>query len=306
MINLDDIRTFFRGYIGLNEPLEKFTSFRIGGPADYLFEPADRDDVVALVQHFHRLGVQFVILGKGSNLLVSDDGVRRPVINLEAGLGKIVSRDESIQVEAGVRLTKFVDYCIQQGRKGVEMLAGIPGTVGGGIIMNAGAYGGEISTYLVGVDIMREGVVRRVSRTEGEFAYRRSGLQRDVVLEATFALPEGDRAEMMRIRRECLIKRNQSQPLNFPNSGSVFKNPEGSFAARLIEEAGLKGTTHGGARISEKHANFIVNTGTAKATDVVELMRIARAKVKAKFGITLEPEVKLVGFPDGVRQEFCQ
>jgi UDP-N-acetylmuramate dehydrogenase len=111
---------------------------------------------------------------------------------------------------------------------------------------------------------------------------------------------------MMRIRRECLIKRNQSQPLNFPNSGSVFKNPEGSFAARLIEEAGLKGTTHGGARISEKHANFIVNTGTAKATDVVELMRIARAKVKAKFGITLEPEVKLVGFPDGVRQEFCQ
>lgn len=306
MIDLHTIRKQFKGYIGLNEPLEKFTSFRIGGPADYLFEPADREDVVALVQYFHRSSIPFVIIGKGSNLLVSDEGVRRPVINLEAGLGQISAESDAIRAGAGVRLTKFVDFCIQHDRRGVEMLAGIPGTLGGALIMNAGAYGGEISDHLVSVDVIRDGVVQTILKADGGFSYRRSGLQRDVVLEGLFRMPEGNKADMMRVRREFLIKRNQSQPLNFPNSGSIFKNPAGTYAAKLIEEAGLKGTRHGGAEVSEKHANFIVNRDRATAADVLALMRIVRLKVLSKSGITLEPEVKLVGFADDVRKEFGQ
>ena len=180
---------------------------------------------------------------------------------------------------------------------GMEMLAGIPGTVGGGIIMNAGAYGGEISNFLLEVEIIRSGKVLKVTKNAADFSYRHSGLTLDVVLSATFKLPLGDKLEMMKRRRELLIKRNESQPLNFPNSGSIFKNPVGAYAAKLIEQAGLKGTWHGKAQISEKHGNFIVNTGGALADDVVELMRLAKKTVLEKFGIKLEPEVKLVGFP---------
>ncbi len=287
----------------LHEPLNRYTSFRIGGPADYYFEPADRKDLTRLVRYLNKRKVPFIVIGGGSNLLVSDDGVRSAVINVEKGLNRIQDEGATITVEAGVRIARFVDFCIQKGLQGVEMLPGIPGTIGGAVVMNAGAYGGEISDYLVEVEILRDGEIVRVQKKNAGFAYRRSGFQNDVVLGAMFTLPEGDRAALIRARRAVLVKRNQTQPLNMPNSGSVFKNPQGKFAAKLVEDAGLKGTTIGNAKISERHGNFIVNMGNATAMDIIELIKLARKTVVERFGIKLELELKLIGFSESLYQE---
>lgn len=304
MVRLDDLQNIFHGHIAVQEPLSKYTSFRIGGPADYYLEPLDKDDLVRLVTYFQKEHVPFVMIGSGSNLLVSDEGIRGAVINVEKGLSRLSAEGTIVVGEAGVKMAKFVDFCIQHGLRGVEMLPGIPGTIGGAVMMNAGAYGGEISDFLVEVEVLRDGNVIRVKKTAAGFAYRRSGFKRDVVLSATFELPQGDKAELMNKRRELLIKRNRSQPLNLPNSGSVFKNPEGTFAAKLIEQAGLKGTVMGRAKISEKHGNFIVNTGKATADDVLALIRLARKTVREKFDVNLELEVKLLGFAEPIYTEM--
>ena len=297
MINIDDIRKFFRGTILLGEPLNKYTSFRIGGPADYYLEPADKDDVVGIVSYLQEQGIPFLVIGKGSNLLISDDGIRGAVINFERGLNDMRIEGDLILVEAGVPLARFVEFCVQRGYRGVEMLPGIPGTLGGAIMMNAGAYGGEISDHLIEVEVLRGNKIVKVKKEDAGFLYRGSGFKGDVILNASFKLPEGDKAEIIKLRRELLIKRNRSQPVNYPNSGSMFKNPPGSFAAKLIEGAGLKGERHGKAQISERHANFIVNLGGATANDVLALIELARRTVFEKFGISLELEVKLLGFP---------
>ena len=304
MLVIEDIKQFYRGRMAIQEPLSKYTSYRIGGPADFYFEPIDKNDVVSLIMYLHEHDKKFFVIGNGSNLLISDTGIRGIVLNFERGLEQIRLEGEHIYAEAGARLTRLVDFSIQHDMKGLEMLAGIPGTVGGGVIMNAGAYGGEISDFLVDVEVIRSGKVVKVSKNNGDFSYRHSGFNQDVVLSARFQLPKGDKAEMMKRRRELLIKRNTSQPLNFPNSGSIFKNPAGDYAAKLIEQAGLKGSWHGKAQISEKHGNFIVNTGGAFAEDVIELMKLVRNTVLEKFGIKLEPEVKLVGFPEQVIKEL--
>ncbi len=303
MVQIDDIRRFFRGHIALAEPLGKYTSFRIGGPADYYLEPADKRDTAEIVAYLQRGAVPFLVIGRGSNLLVSDEGVRGAVMNFESGLHAIRSEGDLVLVDAGMTLARFVDFCIQRGLQGVEMLPGIPGTIGGAIMMNAGAYGGEISDHLVDVEVLREGRIVRVPKAEAGFSYRRSGFSGDIILGASFRLPAGDMAQTMKTRRELLLKRNQSQPLNLPNSGSMFKNPAGTHAAKLIEEAGLKGTRIGNAQISEKHANFIVNLGGATARDVLGLIEAARASVLARTGIRLELEVRLVGFTDAERKE---
>jgi UDP-N-acetylmuramate dehydrogenase len=303
VIDLKELQKMFRGRVALNEPLSRYTSFRIGGPADYFFEPADREDLVALVGYLRRRDVPFMLVGKGSNMLVADEGIRGAVINLQEGFDRVGIENDVIRVEAGMSIARFVDFCIRNSFKGVEMLAGIPGTVGGAIIMNAGAYGGEISDRLVDVEVLRGGSIVRVPREEAGFRYRKSGFAGDIVLGATFNMERGDMEELMEMRRELLIKRNRAQPVNFPNSGSMFKNPPGSHAARLIEEAGLKGRKSGMAQISEKHANFIVNHGDARAEDVLALITQARDAVKKKFGITLELEVKLVGYPEEVLHE---
>lgn len=303
VVNIDDIRTFFRGHIALSEPLGKYTSFRIGGPADYYLEPADKNDVAEIVGYLRRNGIPYTVIGRGSNLLVSDDGIRGAVINFEAGLNSIRMDNDLVVVDAGMTLARFVDFCIQRGLKGVEMLPGIPGTIGGAVMMNAGAYGGEISNHLVDVEVLRDGRIIRVKKEDAGFSYRRSGFAADIILGASFRLPLGDLAETIKTRRELLLKRNQSQPLNLPNSGSMFKNPQGTHAAKLIEEAGLKGKRIGNAQISEKHANFIVNLGGATARDVLALIDAARAGVYARTGIRLELEVRLVGFGEGAQKE---
>jgi len=305
MINIDDIKKFFRGSIALSEPLSKHTYIRIGGPADYYFEPADREDAIAVIAYLQKQEVRLTIIGRGSNLLVSDDGIRGAIVNLEHGLKSIHFERGCVYAESGITLLRFVEFCAQKRLKGVEMLAGIPGTIGGAIIMNAGAYGGEISDHLVDVEILRDGLLFLLKKEQVGFRYRRTQLQHgDVVLSASFQLPSGDTDEIMKIRNELILKRNRTQPTNLPNSGSMFKNPPDAFAAKLIEDAGLKGTRWGNAQISEKHANFIVNLGDATANDVMSLLNTVRNTVQDIFGITLELEVKLIGFPNNDGKEF--
>ena len=305
MVNIDDIKKNCRGRIAINEPLSRYTSLRVGGPADYFLEPANKEDVARIVKYLLDQRFPMFVVGKGSNLLVSDDGIRGAVINLESGLTSIVMDGNQVVAEAGVTIARFVDFTIQQSFKGAEMLAGIPGTLGGAIMMNAGAWGGEISDHLIDVEVLRNGLPVVVKKEAAGFSYRHSGFQGEVILRGRFRYPTGDKGEILSARREMLLKRNKSQPLNFPNSGSMFKNPAGNFAGRLIEDAGLKGAKCGDAQISEKHGNFIINLGNARAADVLELLRIARTTVSQKFGVLLEPEVKLVGFPDNIMKEFA-
>lgn len=298
MVSVDDIRKVFHGHVAIAEPLAKYTSFRIGGPADFYLEPVDKFDLIEVVRFFKKLDYRFMIIGKGSNLLISDSGFRGAAINLEEGLGTVSLESDHVVADAGVRLSRFVDFCIQHEKTGVEMLAGIPGTVGGAVIMNAGAYGGEISNHLVEVEIYRDDRIQKIKKEQAGFSYRRSGFARDVILNASFVLPQGKLTELLQRRRELLLKRNQSQPLNLPNSGSMFKNPQGAFAAKLVEEAGLKGQQIGQAQISERHGNFIVNHGGATANNVLDLVKLARKKVFERTGIKLELEVKLIGFQE--------
>ncbi|MCS7228658.1 MAG: UDP-N-acetylmuramate dehydrogenase [Candidatus Kryptonium sp.] len=298
MINLEEIREIVKGKILINEPLAKYSTFKIGGPADLYIEPKDVNELLNLIRYLKEREIDFIILGNGSNVLISDEGFRGAVINLESGLNFIRFENDYVVAGAGVKLAKFVDFCIENGLRGVEMLAGIPGTLGGAIIMNAGAYSGEISDYLVDVDVIRDLNLIRLKKEECGFGYRTSNLSKDVVVQARFKFPQGDIEEMKKIRREILIKRNQTQPVNFPNVGSIFKNPPGNYAGKLIEEAGLKGVQIGDAQISEKHANFIINKGNATASDVLELIKLAQRKVYEKFGIKLELEVKLIGFKE--------
>jgi UDP-N-acetylmuramate dehydrogenase len=300
MVALSDIKTVFRGSMSLNEPLAKYTSVKVGGPVDYYLEPADRDDVIAVVRYLRQHDFPFMVLGRGSNILVNDDGLRGAAINLEATLSNVRSDGDLVIAESGARLTKLVDFCVQNGFAGIQWAAGIPGTVGGGVVMNAGAHGEQLSDHLVDVEIIRHDAVIVVPKSEGLFGYRISAFRNDVVLSARFAFPHGKREELVHHRSDLMRKRNESQPLSLPNSGSMFKNPQGTFAARLIEQVGLKGKRVGGAQISEKHANFIVNLGDAKASDVITLLDLTRRTVYQNTGILLELEVKLVGFPSDV------
>jgi UDP-N-acetylmuramate dehydrogenase len=305
MVSMSDIKQLFRGYIVINESMSKYTSMRVGGPADYYLEPADKLDLVEIISYFQKNNFPYLMLGRGSNLLFSDEGLRGAAINLEACLSTVRSEGDLVIAEAGVHMAKFVDFCIQQSLAGVEMLAGIPGSVGGAIVMNAGAHGGEISDYLVEVEVLRNGEFQKVKKEQGGFAYRQSGFAHDIVLSASFRMPKGNKEELRARRRETILKRNITQPLTLPNSGSMFKNPPGNHAAKLIEQAGLKGKRVGNAQISEKHANFIVNLGGAKASDILTLVDIARRTVYQNTGVLLELEVKLIGFPNEAKREVA-
>ena len=300
MISIVDIKNNFRGEILINEPLSKYTSYRIGGPASLFLVPADKSDAVDLSVYLQQSKIEFVVIGNGTNVLVSDKGIEGIVMNLEKGLNKISKENNFVVAESGVMLARFVDFCIQNKFTGVEKLSGIPGTLGGAILMNASAFGCSISDYIIEIEVVRNGEVVPVKKDDSLFEYRNSGFKNDVILCAKFNLPSGDSDKMMKIRHVYLQKRNQKQPLNYPSCGSVFKNPVGQHAAKLIEDAGLKGLHVGDAQVSEKHGNFIVNIGKAKANDVIQLINQIRKTVFDKFGIVLEPEVKLIGFENDV------
>lgn len=292
-----DLSTSLQGTIRENVPLAPFTTFRIGGSAKFYAEPANIEDVITIQKFVAENNLPFFILGNGSNVLISDDGWDGLVLNLESGFNKLSATENIVTADAGVRMASFVDFAIRHDLKGVEMLAGVPATIGGAVRMNAGCYGGETSDYILDVAIVRSGEYMTLTKAQCDFSYRHSGFNKtDIILSARFALGSGAASELQDIKRKHLLHRNEVQPVNLPNCGSVFKNPRPRFSAELIEAAGLKGTHIGGAQISIKHANFIVNINTASADDVIALMNLARKKVFEQTGIVLEPEVQLVGF----------
>jgi len=293
--------TALRGILERDAPLARYTSWRAGGPADLLYRPAGRDDLAAFVRQLPASTPLFV-LGLGSNTLVRDGGVRGAVVVLHDPGAALTVADGLIYAEAGVASPKVARLAAKLGCADAEFLAGIPGTLGGALAMNAGCYGGETWTHVARVEVLgRDG--RFEVRTPSDYAIgyrsvrRADGTPPDGIFTAAwlrFASGDVDRART-RIK-ELLAKRIATQPLSLPNAGSVFRNPPGDHAARLIEAAGLKGHAIGGARVSEKHANFIVNPdGAARAADIEALIAHARDTVRARFGVTLEPEVRVVG-----------
>jgi UDP-N-acetylmuramate dehydrogenase len=287
-----------RGRLLYDDPLSGRTSFKIGGPADFVLFPKDLEDLAAVVRMCEAEGVPRFTIGRGTNLLVSDAGFRGVVIDLSDAFNMIASRDLTVTAGAGVQLWDLLLYCTERGLSGMEPLAGIPGGVGGGIRLNAGAFDGEIKDRLDSVEFVDAGggLVTR-SAKDIRMEYRRSDLPRDaVIVQARFRMKEGNPTEMDAAQKAVLAKRKERQPLSLPSAGSVFKRPPGDFAGRLIEEAGLKGLRVGDAMVSGKHANFIVNCQSASASDVMRLIGEIQERVSARFGVRLEPEIHFLGF----------
>ena len=283
------------------EPLARYTSMKIGGPADYFLEVTHDAALADLLRVLDRNGVDFYLLGNGSNVLISDRGVRGAVIRLAGEFKSIEWRDIAagvhVTVGAAYAVTQLVREAARKGYVGLEFAEGIPGTVGGALYMNAGAYGSEFEKIVDGIEGMsRAGEPMRFSRREMTFSYRDSHLPAGtVVTRVGMRLQQGEVAQVGSKVRELTGKRKGSQPSGFPNSGSMFRNPPGDYAGRLIEAAGLKGRRIGQSQISERHANFFVNLGGAKAAEVLQLMKLAQAEVRGQFGVALEAEVKFVG-----------
>lgn len=281
-----------------NEPLSKYTTWKIGGPADLLIIPKGKRELAATVALLHRHGITWTNLGRGSNMLVLDKGIRGVVIKPGPGLDYARFDGHTVTAGAAFSFIKLSVLAGKQGLTGLEFAGGIPGTVGGAVYMNAGAHGSDVSRIFKSAEIVTEhGEIVRYDREAMKFAYRRSCLQdmRAVVAEATFELAPGDRKEIAAAMASYKDRRQRTQPLQVPTAGSVFRNPPGDHAARLIEAAGLKGHRIGGAEVSAVHANFIVNTGQAKAEDVLTLMEHIQRTVKERFGVELVPEVLVVG-----------
>jgi len=291
------IESHIRGELLKNEPMKKHTSWRVGGPADVYFKPVDIDDVATfLSQQSGDDPIYWV--GLGSNLLVRDAGIRGTVISTSGLLnGLEVLENNLVRAEAGVACPKVAKFSAKQGLIGAEFLAGIPGTIGGALAMNAGAFGGETWSKIVAVETLdRKG--RRHQRTpeEYEISYRHvNGPVDEWFISGIFQFTEGDGTQSLADMKTLLDKRNASQPTNHPSCGSVFRNPQDDYAARLIEMAGLKGFCLGGACVSEKHANFIVNNGNATAADIESLIEMVEKKVADQHGINLIREVHFLG-----------
>ncbi len=279
-------------------PLARLTTFKIGGPADLLVDAASERAVARTVVAAAEEGAPLEILGLGSNLLVPDEGVRGVVLRLVGDLKRIRIHGRRVSAGAGAPLPLVARRAARAGLAGLEALSGFPSTVGGGVYMNAGCYGTEIRDVLVSARLIeRDGTRRRVATAELEPRYRRTRLEdsRALVVRALFELAPGDPAALLARIEELNARRWSALPSGFPNAGSIFKNPEGDFAGRLIEACGLKGHRRGGAAISERHANVIVNLGGARAEDVVDLMLDAGAAVADRAGVELEPEIVLLG-----------
>ena len=294
-----------RGEIKRNEPLSRHTSFGIGGPADMLVYPADRDDLINLFKEVKRQGLPYFILGSGTNLLVRDGGFRGVAVGLQRMNGVTIEREYRsiggafavVRVEAGATLAKLISFTLDEGLTGMEFAAGIPGTVGGAICMNAGTAAGEIGDVIQSVTMLSsQGEIISRGRDEMGFGYRTSSIpDGHCIIEASIVLRRDDKGKIQARVKELLDKRNRRQPLGLPNAGSIFKNPYEESAGRLIESARLKGKAIGGAQVSEKHANFVVNRGNATAADVLALMDLVTKTVLEVCGIRLEPEIKIIG-----------
>jgi len=286
-----------KGRVLYDEPLSRYTSFRIGGPADCMLFPKDVEDLKAVLHLASKEKIPYTILGGGNNTLVRDGGIRGIVLNLEGTFQGLLVEGEEVKAGAGVRLSRLLAFCSKLGLSGLEPLTGVPGTVGGAVWGNAGAFGGTISDCLTRLRVVtREAQELILERENLDFCYRHSSLpDGSVVVEATFTLTRGDPQEIRRRIAQLLIQRNRSQPVELRSAGSVFKNPPGDYAGRLVEEVGLKGYRIGDAQVSPKHGNFIVNLGRATAKDVLALVQLMKDQVRRKKGVELELEIRVVG-----------
>lgn len=280
-------------------PLSSYTSFKIGGEADLLITPKTTEQLKATLLICKEQKMPYMLLGKGSNLLISDNGIAGAVIHITPALGKMELADQNtIICGAGVSLSALCNFAKDNSLSGLEFAFGIPGSVGGAVYMNAGAYGGEMKDVIKGVTFMTEdGEIKTYSGGELEFSYRHSVFsgKNDVILFAEYSLSHGEKDKIEECMTETMGRRKSKQPLDYPSAGSVFKRPKGYFAGTLIENCGLKGYTIGGAQVSEKHAGFIINIGGATCEDVMSLVSHIRSTVEKEHGVLLEPEIIKIG-----------
>ena len=289
--------TQMRGQLKLNESMQRYNSWRVGGKAERLYIPADLADLQQFLADLPAHEPRYVV-GLGSNLLVPDEGIQGTVVVMHNALNQMSLQQGLVYVEAGVTTAKVARFCIKSGLRGAEFLAGIPGTMGGALAMNAGCHGGETWNLVSKVMTLdRHGALHQRSRDEFQASYRHVQMpeQDEWFVAAWLQLPEGDSQQAEAEMKQLLAKRLASQPLNMPNAGSTFRNPPGDHAARLIEACGLKGKVIGGAQISPKHANFIVNLGNASASDIQQLIDLMRDTVQEKFAVQLQQEVRVLG-----------
>ena len=285
-----------KGLVAVDEPMSAHTTFRIGGPADYYVEPTF-EEVKELLFFLKKENIPYTLIGNGSNLLVSDEGIEGVVVSFGKEMSEVSCEKEVVRAKAGILLSRLASFAASKSLSGLEFASGIPGTLGGAITMNAGAYGGEMKDVVQSVTVLSGDEMKEYSGEEMDFSYRHSRvLDEDlIVLEVTMKLQSGREEEILSSMKELNKKRVEKQPLNFPSAGSTFKRPEGYFAAKLIEDAGLKGYTVGGAKVSEKHSGFVINFDHATAKDVCTLMQDVQRIVKEKFDVSLEPEVRMIG-----------
>lgn len=280
------------------EPMKNHTTFRVGGPAEFFVMPRSAEEVKKVIDLCRRESFPYYIIGNGSNLLVSDQGYRGVVLQIYKEMSYIEIEENVVVAQAGALLSAIANKALENGLTGFEFAAGIPGTLGGACVMNAGAYGGEMKDVLEEVTVLtEEGEVLTIPKENLELGYRTSIIARKgyIVLEARIQLREGEKEAIKSLMEELKDKRVSKQPLEYPSAGSTFKRPEGYFAGKLIQDAGLRGFSVGGAQVSEKHCGFVINRENATAADVAELMRQVSARVEEEFGVKLEPEVKRLG-----------
>jgi UDP-N-acetylmuramate dehydrogenase len=284
--------------IKIREPLDRYTSFRTGGEADCMLLVNDAEQLGKLLKYMSITGNDYFLLGNGTNLLVSDRGYDGTVIKFGPGMSRIHVDGERVYVQAGALLSQTAKRAMEEGLSGLEFASGIPGSIGGGLVMNAGAYGGEMSQIVESVTVMNEsGEIMELDCDTMEFGYRTSVIKNRafVVLEAALHLQRGNKADIQAKMEDFAARRKEKQPLEYPSAGSIFKRPEGYFAGKLIMDSGMRGYRVGGAQVSEKHCGFIINTGNATSEDIAELMAEVQDRVKERFRVSLEPEIVRLG-----------
>lgn len=287
-----------KGYIAMDEPMNRHTSFKIGGPADIFVMPGNKEELANSIKLCKSEGFKYFVMGNGSNLIVRDKGYRGVIIKVSESMSDIKVEGCKITAEAGALLSVVSKTALNNSLAGLEFASGIPGSLGGAIAMNAGAYGGEMKDVVTKVLCLdTDGNLIEYMNNEMNFGYRKSRVQDEdlIVVEVEIELKEGKYEEVKAYVSELTEKRTSKQPLNLPSAGSVFRRPEGYFAGKLIEDAGLKGLRLGDAQVSEKHSGFIVNLGKATGEDVINLIKVVQKTVSDKFGVKLETEVKIIG-----------
>ncbi|MFR6682664.1 MAG: UDP-N-acetylmuramate dehydrogenase [Dorea formicigenerans] len=282
----------------VDEPMSRHTTFRVGGPADFFVTPKAKEEVRDVIRICKEAGMPYYIIGNGSNLLVSDAGYRGVIVQIYKEMNEVKVEGDLVKAQAGALLSGIAAKALAAELTGFEFASGIPGTIGGACVMNAGAYGGEMKDVLESVTVLTgEGKIIELGRNELELGYRTSVIAKKgyIVLGAVLKLERGDGEKIKTYMDELKEKRVTKQPLEYPSAGSTFKRPEGYFAGKLIEDAGLRGFQVGGAQVSEKHCGFVINRDHATAADIMELMRQVQIRVKENSGVDLEPEVKRLG-----------